>query len=79
MTVEFCGKAEIGGFLGPGNEQSEERILRRERFWKSFGVELDYEKRRIRGDLKKIVGERLKILPDVQELKLKEILKALKR
>ncbi len=78
LTVLFCGKAEIKGFLGAANEITPERVSRREGFWKSFGVNLDHQKRRLTGDLKIIVDRHIKELPDVIEIPFETILRPLK-
>lgn len=75
LTVGFCGEAEVRGTLGYVNEVTPDRRNRRRLFWESFGVKVLEEEHRIEGDLKWIVKNQIKDLPDVEELSWEDALK----
>ena len=73
-TIHFSGKATIYGKLGARNETTSENIRRRENFWKSFGIDIDYKNNTIIGNLK-VVLEHRKYIWNIEKIPLEKLIK----
>ena len=73
LTIRFSGRATIYGNLGARNEVNDENIRRRENFWKSFGVNVDYKNNTIYGNLKSVL-EYKKYIKNIKKVSVEKFL-----